>query len=86
MHTPSTLWGREPALIVAAIQAVLALAIGFGLPVSPEQLALIVAAMTAVLGVLVRSQVTPAAALPPEGHDPIPGTTLPDDTVERGLP
>lgn len=53
------LFNREPALILAAVQAVLAVAIGFGLDVTPEQLALILAATAAVLGVVTRSKVTP---------------------------
>ena len=53
------LFNREPALILAAVQAVLAVAIGFGLDVSPEQLSLILAATAAVLGVVTRQRVTP---------------------------
>lgn len=49
----------EPVAIVAALEALLALAIGFGLDVTAEQMALIVAATTAVLALFVRSQVTP---------------------------
>jgi len=56
------LWGREPALVVGAISALIALAIGFGLPVSSEQMALIMAAVTAVLSVITRSQVSSAAS------------------------
>ena len=55
----ATLWGREPALILAALSAVIALAVGFGLPVTAEQEALIVAAVSAVIGVITRSRVTP---------------------------
>lgn len=51
--------GREPAMWLAALQAVLALAVGFGLDVSTEQLSLILAASAAVLGLVTRSQVTP---------------------------
>lgn len=50
---------REPVAVVAAIEALLALAIGFGLDVSPEQFSLILAATTAVLAVVVRQKVTP---------------------------
>ena len=56
------LWGREPALVVGAVSALIALAIGFGLPVSSEQMALIMAAVTAVLSVITRSQVSSAAS------------------------
>ena len=49
----------EPVAIVAALEAILALAIGFGLDITPEQLALILSAVTAVLALFVRSRVTP---------------------------
>ena len=51
--------GREPALWLTAVQMILALAIGFGLDISTEQLGLIMAATAAVLGLVTRSQVTP---------------------------
>lgn len=51
--------GREPALILAALQAALALAVGFGLNLSPEQIALILAFSSAVFGVITRQNVTP---------------------------
>ena len=53
------IWDREPALILGAVNALLALAIGFGLPVTVEQASLVNAAAAAVLSVIVRSQVTP---------------------------
>ena len=62
----SNLWNREPALILAAVGAILALVVGFGLPVTPVQMGLILAAVSAVLGLVTRSQVSPAAA----GEDP----------------
>lgn len=46
-------------MILAAVQAVLAVAVGFGLPVSTETMALIMAAVAAVIGVITRSRVTP---------------------------
>lgn len=64
----TNLWGREPALVLAALQAILALAVGFGLPISTEQMALILAATAAVIGVITRQQVTPyAGKVDPEG-------------------
>ena len=51
---------QEPALTLAMVQAAVALAVGFGLPVTPEQVALIVAFTAAVLGWVTRTQVTPA--------------------------
>lgn len=60
----SNLFGREPALILAAVNAVVVLGVGFGLPVTGEQVALINAAVAALLGVVVRSQVTPVTDAP----------------------
>jgi len=54
-----TLWGREPAAIIAVIQALIALGIGFGLNLSGEQFGLIMAASAAVIGLVTRSQVQP---------------------------
>lgn len=50
---------REPALITGLIQAVLALVVAFGLDLSGEQTASILAVSAAVLAVVVRSQVRP---------------------------
>jgi hypothetical protein len=52
---------QEPALTLGVVQALIALAVGFGLPVTPEQTALIVAATAAVLSWVTRTQVTPVA-------------------------
>ena len=54
-----SLWGREPALILGAVQAILALVVAFGLDLSTEQVGAILAASAAVLAVVTRSQVTP---------------------------
>jgi len=64
-----TLWGREPALILGAVQAILALALAFGLRLSVEQTGAILAATAAVLAVVTRSQVSPVAAEPPDDTD-----------------
>lgn len=56
------LWGREPALILGAIQTALALAVAFGLDLSAEQTGAILAASAAILAVITRTQVTPVAA------------------------
>jgi hypothetical protein len=56
---------REPAVILALVSAVIALAVGFGLDVTAEQAGLIMAAVSAVIGVVTRSQVTPTATLSP---------------------
>lgn len=50
----------EPALILGAVNAVLALGVGFGLKLTSEQVGLINAAVAAVLAVILRTQVTPA--------------------------
>ncbi|WP_330473847.1 hypothetical protein [Terrabacter sp. C0L_2] len=65
MSKPS-IWGREPALILGALQAVIALAISFGLDLSPEQTGAILAASAAVLAVVTRSQVSPSATVAAE--------------------
>lgn len=57
------MFGREPALIIGAIQALVALGIGFGLHVTPEQFGLIMAAVGAILAVLTRSQTTSTPAV-----------------------
>jgi len=51
---------NEPALTLGVVQALVALVVGFGLPVTPEQVALIVAFTAAVLSWATRTQVTPA--------------------------
>jgi hypothetical protein len=53
------IFNREPALVLGAISAIVLLAVGFGLDVSTEQLALINAAAAAIVSVIVRSKVTP---------------------------
>lgn len=58
--TMGTLWGREPAMIVAFIQAILVLAVTFGLQLTPEQTAAILAVSALALGLITRSQVSPA--------------------------
>lgn len=55
----ATIFGREPVVIVAAVNAIVGLVVGFGLDVSGEQQALIQTAVTAVLAVLARAKVTP---------------------------
>lgn len=53
------MFGREPALWLGAISALIAVAVGFGLDVTPEQVGLILAGVTAVIAFITRSQVTP---------------------------
>lgn len=55
-----TLFNREPAAILGCVSALIALGVGFGLDLSNEQTGLIMAAVAAVIGLITRSQVTPA--------------------------
>ena len=59
----ATLWGREPALILAVVQAAIALAVGFGLDLTAEQVSLATALVAAVMGVLIRRQVWSPATM-----------------------
>ena len=52
---------REPALVAGLVQAVLALLVAFGLDLTGEQTASILAVTAALLAVLTRAQVTPYA-------------------------
>jgi hypothetical protein len=54
---------NEPAAWVAVISAAVAVGVGFGLPVTPEQVGLIMALVNVVAGLFVRSQVTPVGTL-----------------------
>lgn len=56
-----TLWGREPAMVLAFIQAVIVLAVTFGLSLTPEQTGAILTLSAVALGLITRSQVTPAS-------------------------
>ena len=60
----STLYGRQPVMVLAAIQASLAMLMGFGLHLTGDQVALVMAFFAAVLGLLAQTQVTPMATLP----------------------
>ena len=60
----------EPALIAGLVQAILALAIAFGLDLTPVQVGAILAVTAAVLAVVVRSQVTPVKSVPPTSPSP----------------
>jgi hypothetical protein len=52
---------REPVVIAGLIQAALALAVSFGLKLSPEQIGAIMAFTAAALALLLRSRVTPVS-------------------------
>ncbi len=55
----SGLWGREPALILGLVNALIALAVGFGLPITAAQVGLVNAFVVAVIAFVTRQQVTP---------------------------
>jgi len=50
----------EPAVIVALVTAVLALAVSFGLDLTEDQTAAIITVVVIVAGLVTRSKVTPA--------------------------
>ena len=58
----------EPAVIAGLIQAILALAIAFGLNLTEEQVGAILAVTAAILALVVRQNVYPAAKIE-EGAD-----------------
>jgi hypothetical protein len=58
---PGTLWGREPAMVLALVQAMLALVVAFGLNLAPDQIGASLAVTAVVLGLVTRSQVSPAS-------------------------
>ena len=60
----TTLFGREPVLYLALVQAALALAVGFGLGLTGEQVAGLMAFAAAVLGAVTRSRVSPVVPAP----------------------
>jgi len=71
---------NEPIAVVAVIDALLGLAIGFGAPVDPKIAALIDAAVIAVLALYARSKVTPNAKVAPSGQNivvPVPAPPTP---------
>ncbi len=52
------MFGREPAVILGAIHAILALGLSFGLHLIAENIGAIMAAAAAILALVVRQQVT----------------------------
>jgi hypothetical protein len=54
------LWGREPAMVLALVQCAIVVAVSFGLRLTPEQSGAILALTAVVLGLITRSQVSPA--------------------------
>jgi hypothetical protein len=61
----TTLWGREPAIVLGLVGAALALAVGFGAPITTIQAGLILAFSQAVVAVVTRRFVSPVARKEP---------------------
>lgn len=57
------LWQKEPAVIIGLISAALSLGVAFGLPLSMEQKAAIIAFLTILGSVITRSQVSSPATV-----------------------
>lgn len=57
---PGNLWNREPAMVLAFVQAVIVLAVSFGLHLTAEQTGAILALTAVALGLITRTQVSPA--------------------------
>lgn len=64
MGSLENLWGREPAMVLAFVQATIALAVSFGLGLAPEQIGAILTLTAVVLGLITRSQVSPTPPTP----------------------
>jgi len=62
VQQPVPFFNREPVAIMAVIRAGLAMAVGFGFSLDPEQMALIILFVEAVLALITRQQVTPYVA------------------------
>jgi len=56
---PGTLFRREPAMVLALVQALLTLVVAFGLNLAPDQIGAILAVTAVVLGLITRSRVSP---------------------------
>ncbi len=56
---PGTIWGREPAMVLALVQAVIALVVTFGLSLAPDQVGAILAVTAVILGLNTRSRASP---------------------------
>ncbi len=59
---PTSFLTREPVALQAVVQAALGLFIGFGLPVSTEQMGLVLVFTAAILALMTRQNVTPFEA------------------------
>ena len=61
-NQPGTIWGREPTMVLALVQVVIALVVAFGLNLAPDQIGAILAVTAVVLGLITRSRVSPVSA------------------------
>ncbi len=57
------LWDREPVMFMSVIQAGISLAVAFGTKLTAEQIGALLAFSAALIGFLMRSQVTPTARM-----------------------
>lgn len=60
MDTGGTILGREPVMVLAVVQAILAVVVAFGLGLTGEQVGVITALAAAILGLIARNKVSPA--------------------------
>jgi hypothetical protein len=58
------MWDREPAVIVGLVQAILVLAVSFGLDLSAEQVGSLVTFTSVALAFALRRNVSPIASAP----------------------
>jgi len=79
------MFGREPAVIMGLVGAAVALGVGFGLPITPQQVGLIMAFTSAVLAFVTRSQVVPTATANRQIETAIqlPSTTTVTEVIAR---
>ena len=82
---------REPALILGMVQATLALVVAFGLDLSADQVATILAVTAALLALVTRALVTPAGEVvaqqtPTRAPVAGPASTIPDGTPVSVVP
>ena len=52
-------WLSEPTMILAVVQSIIALVISFGVGLTTEQVGAIMAASSAIIGLITRSRVVP---------------------------
>jgi hypothetical protein len=60
-NQPGAILGREPAMLLALLQAVIAVVVALGLDLAPDQIGAILAVAAVTLGLITRSRVSPAS-------------------------